>query len=104
MTFKIKVKRGDTFARLVQLVDNGAPVDITDWTIASQLRYQNGTLLAQLAVGIVDAVNGRFSLTFADTTAWPVQAFNSDIQFTSAGATIASTETFVVQVIQDITQ
>lgn len=97
---KILFKRGDTFS--LQATANGE--DITSWTIQSQIRDASGTLVSELVVTKTDAINGEYSLAHSGTTdAWPLKVLYCDIQYT-VGGVVASTETFRIEVIEDITR
>lgn len=101
-------KRGDTLSLLCIWKDaSGNPVDLTGYTIASQVRATN--FVDSLTVTITDAVNGKFSVTrtATGTSSWPISNSVSrvycDIQFTT-GTTVISSQTFEVVVLEDITQ
>lgn len=99
----ITQKRGDTLEWVVTLSESGAPVDLTSWTILSQIR-NGATLIDQLTVTVVDAENGQFRLsaTPAETEAYSAGTFACDIQFTDDSSDVFSTETFQVSVIEDV--
>jgi hypothetical protein len=98
-------KRGDTFALACTYKIDGAPASITGLAIASQIRTVAGDLVAALTVTASDqvATPGQFTLSAASTTAWPIAGLRCDIQITD-GAVIISSDTFLVPVVQDITQ
>ena len=97
-------KRGDTFYKANVVSDENGAVDISGWTITSQLRDSNDALIAQCAVVVTNAVTGSYTLTVADTTAWPLGALFWDIQYIDGGGKIYSTETIQVVVLKDITR
>lgn len=79
-------------------------VDITGWTIISQVR-RGGKLIATLDVTIVDATSGTFTLTQDNliTVDWPVADLECDIEFiTTSGKN--SSETFIIHTKRDITR
>lgn len=101
-------KRGDDFSIPMNLTDpsnSDAPIDITGWTIASQVRYAK-ELIDDLTVTITDAANGLFtiSLGYAATAAWPVRKLKCDIQFDRPSDGRVSSDTFYIDVIEDQTQ
>lgn len=97
---KILFKRGDTFS--LQATANGE--DITTWTIQSQIRDNSGTLISELDITKTDAVNGEYTLTHdGSTSSWPLKMLYCDIQYT-VGGVISSTETFRIEVVEDITR
>lgn len=104
---KIPFKRGDTFLVEATARQGATPQDITGWVIASHVR-RGTTLVAALEVTIVDAAAGTYRLrkenTGADgTERWPVSDLECDIQYTTAAGQIVSTETFIIDMVKDIT-
>lgn len=99
-------KRGDTFELSCTLENEGVAVDITNFTITSQMRQTDDTLLQALTVTKTDAANGAFTLsaTPAETELWGVQNYDCDIEFIEGGGEVNSSETFIISVIKDITR
>lgn len=98
-------KRGDTFIATIAVTDGETelPVDITDWEIKSQIKV-GYKLVAELEVDVQDAENGEYTLTFEDTTRWPLEHLHCDIQYTDSDNKILSTQTFIINCVRDITQ
>lgn len=103
----INFKRGDTLAIACTRKNSvGAPVNITGMTILSKVR--NGAFEDSLVVNVTDAAAGEFTLSrsAANTAAWPLTADGSimrcDVEFTD-GSNVNSSETFAINVIEDIT-
>lgn len=104
----INFKRGDTFSLLCTRQDSaGAPVNLTGYTITSTARV--GTSFSDiLTVTITSAAAGQFTLseTAANTANWPISSDASimycDVQFVFSGV-VKSSETFIINVIEDIT-
>lgn len=101
-------KKGDTFTLICVWKDSvGNPVNLTGYTIASQVRSIG--FVDNLSVTILDAAQGRFSVSrnAANTSDWPASNSISrvfcDIQFT-INSTVSSSQTFEVVVLEDITQ
>lgn len=102
MSGTIQFKRGDTFKlSCTYMLDGVAAVTPTD--VKSQVRTHGGTLVAELVVTRIDDTVGRFDLSCADTTAWPVSVLQCDIQYTDANGNIASTDNLAIQVLRDVT-
>lgn len=100
--------RGDDFVIPMTLTNpdnNGSPVPITDWTIASQIRYAK-KLISDLSVTIVDGPAGQFTISLPkeQTALWPVRKLKCDIQFDRPIEGRVSSQTFVVDVQEDQTQ
>jgi len=101
----LQFKRGDTYHLSVTLTDDeGQAIDITDYDISSQVRTPTGELISTLTTTLTDPTNGVFTLEDTDTEDWPVGCQFQDIEYTGTGGTITSTETFKVDVKEDITR
>lgn len=99
--------RGDDFSITMTLTDpqNGnAPVDITNWTITSSVRYAR-RLIDDLDVTITDGLNGVFTISKprASTALWVIRTLKCDIQFDRPTGRISS-QTFFIDVEEDQTQ
>lgn len=99
-------KRGDTFQLLSSVENEGVAVDITNYTIASQARDSDDTVLQTFTVTKTDAANGIFTITAtaAQTELWAPDRYSVDIEFTAASGEVSSTETFTLNVVADITR
>ena len=99
-------KRGDTFELNSTLENEGVPVDITNFTITSQVRQSDDTLVQALTVSVTDAVAGEFTIsaTAAETEVWEPGKLECDIEFVEPSGEVNSTETFAINVIKDITR
>lgn len=97
-------KRGDTLEWVVTLTQNGSAVDITDWTITSQVR-QDTTLVASLTVTKTNSANGEFSLTAlaSQTASWSLGSHSVDIEFIDGSGFVVSSQTFILALVRDIT-
>jgi hypothetical protein len=104
MAEKIRHKRGDTFkiAVIVTEDDGDTRYDLTGWTVRSHIR-KSGKLIAELVFGEIDISNGEFSLMVMDTDNWPMGKLESDIEYIDAMGYSHSTETYVIEVIKDVT-
>lgn len=99
-------KRGDTFAIACTIENAGVPVDITGWTVASQARANDDTVLQTFTVTVTDATTGSFSIsaTSTQTELWSLGTYSVDIEFIDGDGEVNSTETFTLSVIRDITR
>lgn len=101
--------RGDDFSIPMSLTNpdnNGTAVDITGWSISSQVRYAR-KLITDLQVVVTDAAQGQFTIQagFADTAQWPARDLKCDIQFDRTGGEgRVSSQTFIIRVSEDQTQ
>jgi len=104
-------KKGDTLELTMQLKRDGSPVDITNYTITSQMRDSTDALLStdnfdgSLTVTIIDASVGQFVLgaSSTETSEWDTRTYDCDVQLLDGGNT-SSSETFKIKVTKDITR
>ena len=102
-------KRGDTFSLQCTYKDSaGAPASVTGLTINSQIRNSyGGTLVATLTAVPLDQTThvGQFNLVpvVSDTSGWPVGNLICDLQITN-GTTVRSSDSFIIPVVEDVTQ
>lgn len=99
------IKRGATLSWLGSYTSAGLPVDLTNFTLTSQVRRTSGTLVADLVVEkVIPATLGQFRLK-ATTAAWPVGRLRCDIRFAdSLSGAVVYTSTFVIDCSESITQ
>ena len=99
------IKPGDTlFLECTVTEDDGTtPLNLTGWTIASQVRTKRGLLLADLTVDLHTPIAGQYSLRTDATTTWPTGMAEMDISYSDSGGRVMSTETLIVHVEHDVT-
>lgn len=100
--------RGDDFVIPMTLTDpdnNGTPVDITGWTIASQVRYAKN-LISDLDCTITNVTQGQFTISLPkeQTALWPIRNLKCDIQFDRPIEGRVSSQTFTIKCLEDQTQ
>lgn len=103
----ITIKRGDTLAAAASIAqDSGAAVDLTGYTLRSQVRSSSGELVQALVVVVTAPTLGTYTLsaTATQTAAWPIGRHVCDVEYTSAGGVVSSTATFPVIVSEDVTR
>lgn len=88
----ISHQQGDTFSKPFKLLNDGVDYDITDWTLAGEIRAAKSataTLIATLTMTKTDASAGEFtaSATAAVMAAVSAGTFYYDIQMTHSGGT-----------------
>lgn len=104
-------KRGDTW-RYIHVADirntAGALVDLTGWTLLSQLRkggsaQADGEIIATFTCSWTNVGTQEFQTLLANTAAWPIGNAEFDVQFTSPGGEVVSWPTVTVEIVKDIT-
>jgi len=105
-------KKGDTLELTFQLKRDGSAVDITNYTITSQLRDSTDALLTtnnfngSLTFALIDASSGQFKLSASSTATaeWDTRKYDCDVQLIDGDSETSSSETFKIDVIKDITR
>jgi len=79
-------------------------VDITNWTIESEMRWC-GTLTQAFTVTKPGSPLNLFTLSAlsADTQGWSPRSYDCDVEFTVPGEGVRSTNTFKIVVQEDVT-
>jgi hypothetical protein len=107
------VKAGDDWVMSGALTSGGVATDLTDCTIAMQVRKAPSAdypavVDATVAGGevVIDALAGTFVITIADTVTSSIDPgeYVADIETTWADGTKTSSETFRVRVVADVTR
>lgn len=107
------VKRGDTWTQVFTWLQDGEPLDITDAHAALQLRRKNATTPAldisdEEGSLVIDGPNGTVTLRVeAEDMADVAPArYYGDLELTLAGTptTTISSQTFIIQVVEDQTR
>jgi len=104
MISRVLTKRGDTFSLTGTFKQNGVPFSLTGVIVTSQLRKADGTLIENLTYTQLPNI-GEFTIsaTAAQAALWPIEVLLCDIQYVFIDGTKESSETFYIQILQDIT-
>lgn len=108
--FTIDHKRGDTISWEGSYTDDlGGVVDLTSYSIKCQARSKENTETVLFTVNTEDTTIDKYNPTSGlyrivlDTTTYPIGRYLVDIEY-KTGQLIKSSETFELNIIQDITQ
>lgn len=101
--------KGDSFefSGPVTLLQNGvALLDMTGWAAASQMRLDDGTLVADMNVTWLSTAPPIINLECpaSETQLWPTGPARIDIQFTSPTGKVVSTRAAKFTITQDVTR
>ena len=98
-------KRGDTFSRIVLVTEAGVPMDLSGYTVASEVRTIDYALVDALTIDMTNASLGQIGISEADTSAWPLSDIERpllcDVKFVSGDTN--RTETFGIIVEREVT-
>lgn len=102
-------KVGDSFTRLFVVPPEFADGYFVGWVVTSQIRDQDGALVADSECTWLDQVTTRnLKLRVANTAAWSQwagQVVSTDIQFVrTADGEVMSTTTASFKIVKDVTQ
>lgn len=101
-------KRGDTFRLPFNVKDsNGAAVDISGWTITSQMRAIDDTVVATFTINLINGGTGGQAEIYAApvaTSAWSVGAHMMDVEVLDGNGDVYSTADIQVQVTEGPTR
>lgn len=105
MVKPITHKHGSSFIAKITGSANGAALDLTPYTITSQIRARDSDrLMPGVTVTIVNAATGRFNVTALDTSGWNESDLLWDVVLTDAGGVIASSDTVPITVAKRVTR
>jgi hypothetical protein len=105
-------KRGDSLELECKLVKDDVAIDITNFTITSQLRDSTDTLITDtnfngsFTVTKTNPTTGVFKITATatETSEWPLRKAICDVQFVEADGDTTSSETFNIDIVRDVTR
>ncbi len=98
--------RGDTLLWPVTYRTSlGVPINITGYTITSQLRSVDGPLIESLTVVVTNAAAGEITLsaTAAQTAVWPIGSARYDVRYQAPGGSVLHTQPITVGIRQPVT-
>jgi len=105
----ITLKRGDSINWNCSLIDDQSnPIDITNYTIRTQGKDSERTVtLFSLTNGngvtITSGANGAYQIQLLDTSSFGLGNFDVDIEFTDSNGIVNSTQTFTLEIVEDVT-
>ena len=102
--YDISIKRGDTFTRRYHVSKNGVDVDLTGYSLSSDIRKPNGDLVAALSIVAIDLAHGRFDIAPIATDNWPLGVLLWDVKMVNALDEITHSITRKVLIEASITE
>ena len=90
-TYNFTIEQGTTFSRVLTLQENGSAMNLTGYSVASQMRstHDSSTVVATFSGSVTNASSGQItlSLTNSQTSAIDEAIYVYDVEITSgAGA------------------
>ncbi len=90
----IKIYRGDDFSRIFNVLDAGAPADLTGYALTSHVRSDrdSAVIIATATATLTDAATGviTWTLTAAQTAAMTLASMVYDIEGLSPGGLVTT--------------
>lgn len=98
-------KRGDTFEQQLVRQIAGAPLNLTGYSVAAQLRTKAGLLVFTFAPTI-EPLEGLVLLSAspAQTALWPLGRLFFDVKYTEPGGRKTASPTYFFELREDITR
>ncbi len=103
---EIRVKHGATIRwACVKKDADGNVEDLTGATVTCTVENKRSAVRSNLSVSITDAANGMFELsaTAAETAAWTVGLYKTDIRFVWPATDVSSSDVFNFQIVETVT-
>ena len=95
----IKVKKGDTLYLQCRVHIDEVLQSISDWEIKSAVKF-GPRVIDNLSI----TKSSDYFTMQSPTDGWPIGKLQCDIQYTTNNDVIISTETFIIDVIRDVTK
>ena len=102
---QVRIKQGETLLlECAYTTDAGVAINVTGWTIRSQVRDTHNNLLGDLVVDLHTPVTGQFSITYANTALWPAGPARMDIAYEDGTGRVIYTDTVSISIERGITE
>ena len=104
MTPTVAIKQGATFGFTGVATDGINPMDLTGYTLKSQVRDRDGVLVDTLSTTVDSAIAGTFTVVASTgTLAYPLGTLELDIRLTHSTA-VEFSETVLLNVTPSVTR
>jgi hypothetical protein len=99
----LRLKRGDTLRVLGRHADRGVAVPLFGAAVAAAMT--DGQTALPMTCRILDAATGLFECTMpaVETAELAPGFYEADVEFTHSGGGVISTQTFGIEILEDIT-
>jgi hypothetical protein len=91
-TYNFTIEQGTTFSRVLTLQENGSAMNLTGYSVASQMRstHDSSTVVATFTANVSNASNGQITLTMSNSTTSGIEEgmYVYDVEITSGGGVV----------------
>ena len=91
-TYNFTIEQGTTFSRVLTLQENGSAMNLTGYSVASQMRstHDSSSIVATFSGSVTNASSGQItlSLTNSQTSAIEEAIYVYDVEITSGTGTV----------------
>ena len=91
-TYNFTIEQGTTFSRVLTLQENGSAMNLTGYSVASQMRstHDSSSIVATFSGSVTNASSGQLtlSLTNSQTSAIDEAIYVYDVEITSSAGTV----------------
>ena len=91
-TYNFTIEQGTTFNRIITLQENGSAMNLTGYSVASQIRstHDSGTVVGTITCTISNASAGQITLSMTNSVTSAIEEgiYVYDIEITSGSGTV----------------
>ena len=91
-TYNFTIEQGTTFSRILTLQENGSAMNLSGYSVASQMRstHDSSTVVATFTANVSNASNGQITLTMSNSTTSGIEEgmYVYDVEITSGGGVV----------------
>ena len=91
-TYNFTIEQGTTFSRVLTLQENGSAMNLTGYSVASQMRstHDSWSIVATFSGSVTNASSGQLtlSLTHSQTSAIEEAIYVYDVEITSGAGSV----------------
>jgi len=107
-TYNFTIEQGTTFSRVLTLQENGSAMNLTGYSVASQMRstHNSSTVVATFSGSVTNASSGQItlSLTNSQTSAIEEAIYVYDVEITSGAGAVTRILEGTITVTPEVTR
>ena len=107
-TYNFTIEQGTTFSRVLTLQENGSAMNLTGYSVASQMRstHDSSSIVATFSGSVTNASSGQLtlSLTNSQTSAIEEAIYVYDVEITSGAGAVTRILQGTVTVTPEVTR
>jgi len=107
-TYNFTIEQGTTFSRVLTLQENGSAMNLTGYSVASQMRstHDSSSIVATFSGSVTNASSGQLtlSLTNSQTSAIDEAIYVYDVEITSGAGAVTRILEGTITVTPEVTR